>query len=326
MRRRGFIFGSAALASVRAAAGETPGTVPIIGFLALPARVPPSEPYFTAFDQGLKESGFVAGDSVKIEYRFANNRPEQLPTLAAELVQSGASLITTPSGLPCIMAAKQASPILPVIAILGSDAIEAGLIKSLNRPGGNVTGVIAPSAQIVEKQLELARELVTGMGKVGVLIEANYSQGPILKAVRVAGARLNLNLVTAVVANETELAQGFDTLTNAHIQCVVVPWTPLLVTRHEQITQFAMSNMLPDIYAPADVLARGGLMSYGGSFPGIWRQLGVLTAKVLAGAKPAELPVEFPARIELRINLKTAKSLGLTIPPTLLARADEVVE
>jgi putative tryptophan/tyrosine transport system substrate-binding protein len=297
-----------------------------IGFLVLPARLPPSESYFAAFEQALTEAGFKPGSGgVTIEYRYANNRTDRLPALAQELVITGANVIVTPSGLPAVQAARKIAPQTSTVAIFTSDPVQLGLIASLNKPGGNLTGVIVPGVEVLEKQLELARELLPGPAKVGVLADAVFTQ-PVQDRIDAAAAKLGLGLITAVVGNETEIDAAFVSFAQAGVHCVVIPWTPLLLTRHEQIVALAGASRLPDIYAPSDALSRGGLMSYGSAFPDMWRLLGTQTAKILAGAKPSELPVEFPARIELRVNLKVARERGIAIPPAILTRADEVIE
>jgi putative ABC transport system substrate-binding protein len=298
---------------------------PVIGFLVLPTRLPPAEPYFAAFEKALAEAGFTPGTSVTIAYRYANNRADQLGRLAQELVTAGANIIVTPSGLPAIQATRESASAASVVAIFTSDPVQSGLIASLNRPGGNITGVIVPGGEMLEKQLELARELIPGTVQVGVLVDAAFAQS-INDRLIAAADKLALKVVIAVVANETDIDAAFVSFAKAGVGSVVVPWTPLLLTRHEQIVALAAANHLPDIYAPSDALSRGGLMSYGSDFPEMWRLLGTQTAKILAGAKPGELPVEFPARIELRINLKAAKERGITIPPALLTRADSVIE
>lgn len=195
----------------------------------------------------------------------------------------------------------------------------------MNRPGGNITGAIVPIVQVLEKQLELARELLAEQARVGVLVESAFAD-PIRNRIGSLAEKLGLDVVIAVVGSDTEIDAAFSEFARAGVQCVVVPWMPLLVTRHEQIVAKAAANHLPDIYAPSDVLLRGGLMSYGSAFPEMWRLLGIKTAKILAGANPGELPVEFPTRIELRINLKVARERGISIPTQVLTRADDIIE
>jgi putative ABC transport system substrate-binding protein len=298
---------------------------PVIGFLVLPARVPPAEPYFAAFEKALAEGGFPPGKAVTIQYRYANNRADQLRSLAQEIATAGASIVVTPSGSPAIQAAQESAPKASIVAIFTSDPVQSGLITSLNRPGGNITGAIIPGVQILEKQLELAHQLLPGKARVGVLVDSAFAD-PVRDRIGSVAEKLGLDLVIAVVANESEIDAAFGSFARTGVQCVVVPWMPLLVTRHEQIVALAAANRLPDIYAPSDALLRGGLMSYGSAFPEMWRLLGVQTAKVLAGANPGELPVEFPTRIELRINLKVARERGIAIPTPVLTRADDVIE
>ena len=316
-------LGGALAARIGAARAQAPK--PVIGFLVLPARVPPSEPYFAAFEKALAEAGFPPGSAVSIEYRYANNRADQLQGLARELVIAGADIIVTPSGPPAIQAAREVATGAPIVAIFTGDPVQSGLIASLNRPGGNLTGVIVPDAEMLEKQLELARELLPGKAQVGVLADPVFAQR-IQARISSAADKLGVVLVIAVVANESDIDAAFGSFAQAGVQCVLAPWTPLLLTRHEQIVALAAANHLPDIYAPSDALSRGGLMSYGSAFPEMWRLLGTQTAKILTGAKPSELPVEFPTRIELRVNLKVARERGITIPAIVLARADSVIE
>jgi putative ABC transport system substrate-binding protein len=317
------VLGGALAARIGAARAQAPK--PVIGFLVLPARVPPSEPYFAAFEKALAEAGFMPGGAVSIEYRYANNRADQLRHLAQELVVAGANVIVTPSGTPAIKAAQEIAPGTSIVGIFTGDPVQSGLIASLNRPGGNTTGVIAPNVEMLEKQLELARELLSGTAQVGVLADSVFTQ-PVRDRINSAANKLGLAPVIAVVANESDIDAAFGTFAQAGVQCVVIPWTPLLLTRHEQIVALAAVNRLSDIYAPSDALLRGGLMSYGSAFPEMWRLLGTQTAKILAGAKPGELPVEFPTRIELRVNLRVARERGITIPAIVLGRADSVIE
>ena len=213
----------------------------------------------------------------------------------------------------------------PLVAVFTSDPVQSGLIGSLNQPGGHLTGVIVPIEQMLEKQLELVHELLPGNARVGLLADAVFPQSVHDRATSAAG-QLGLDLVVAVAAAERDIDAAFSSMAGAGAQCVVVPWTALMVTRHEQIAALAAENHMPDIYAPSDTLARGGLMSYGPDFSELWRLLGTQTAKILAGAKPADLPVEFPRRIELRVNLKVAKERGITIPSAILTRADSIIE
>ncbi len=178
---------------------------------------------------------------------------------------------------------------------------------------------------MLEKQLELTHELIPGKAKVGVLVEATFAQ-PIKNRINLTADTLGIDPVIAIVANESEIDAAFDSLVRGGVQCVVIPWMPLLLTRHEQIVTLAAVNHLPDIYAPSDALSRGGVLSYGSAFSDMWRLLGTQTAKILAGARPGDLPVEFPARIELRVNLKVARERGIAIPLAILSRADEVIE
>ena len=298
---------------------------PVIGVLNLPTRVPPSEPYYAAFEKGFADAGFAPGTAITIEYRFANNRPDQLRKLAQELVAAGATIIVTPSGLSATRAAQEVAPAAPIVTIFTSDPVQPGLIVSLNRPGGNITGVIVPGEQMLDKQLELARELVPGKARVGLLADEVYTQ-PLRDRASSTADNLGLDLVIAAVANERDIDAAFGSFAGAGLQCLVAPASPLMLTRHEQIVALAAANHLPDIYAPSDILARGGLMSYGPVFPELWHLLGAQTAKILAGAKPSDLPVVFPARIELRVNLRVARERGIAIPPEILTRADSVIE
>jgi putative ABC transport system substrate-binding protein len=323
--RRAVVAAMGGALVARISALKAQAAKPVIGFLALPARVPPSEPYFRAFENALAEAGFSPENTVSIEYRYANNRADQLKRLAQELLIAGATIFVTPSGSPAVEAAQEIAPGVSIVAIFTGDPVQSGLIASLNQPGGNITGVIVPIAEMLEKQLELAHELLPGRARVGVLVEAAFAQ-PAHNRISSAADKLGLDLIIAAVANESEIDAAFGSFARAGVQCSVIPWMPLLLTRHEQIVALAAANHLPDIYAPSDALSRGGLMSYGSAFPEMWRLLGAQTAKILAGAKPGELPVEFPARIELRINLKVAKERAITIPPAILARADSVIE
>jgi putative ABC transport system substrate-binding protein len=327
MRRRDLVVALAGAITTwpLRAVGQT-SPVPKVGFLVLPRRIPPSEPYFAAFNEGMADGGYVDGRTVRVEYRYADDNPERLASLALDLVRSGVAVIVTPSGTPAVLAAEDATKTIPIIGILGEDLIQRGLVASLSRPGGNITGVIANGAQLIAKQIELVYELGQSGARIGVLIDAAFTPEEFEKEAISAGGKLGCTIVHARIANDGDFSSVFAMFEREQIRSLVVGWAPFLVTRHERITEFATRSALPDMYAPADVVARGGLMSYGPSFPLLWHQLGTLTGKIIGGAIPAEQPVELPTRIEMRINLKVAKALGIDIPQSVLLRADQVIE
>jgi putative tryptophan/tyrosine transport system substrate-binding protein len=328
MRRREFIalLGGATAAWPLAARAQQPGKLPTIGFLS--SRSPGEAEYLLgAFRQGLKEGGFVEGQNVAIEFRWARGQYDRLPALAAELVSRGVTVLDAIGGEPVPLAAMRATSTIPIVFMMGSDPVETGLVKSFNRPGGNVTGVTLLTNMMEPKRLGLLHELAPGADLIGVLINPNFPEAvrqlPDLKeAARTIGRRL----VIANASHDEELDAAFMSLVREHVGALLVGSDPYFNTRRDRIVAFAAKERLPAIYQFREYAVAGGLLSYGISLTDSYRQCGDYTAKVLKGARPAELPVQQPTKFELVINLKTAKALGLDVPIGLSAAADELIE
>jgi putative ABC transport system substrate-binding protein len=300
-------------------------TMPVVGYLNS-ASPGPAAPYVAAFRQGLSETGYVEGQNLTIEYRWAEGRYDQLPALAAELVARKVDLIATSGGTPPARAAKNATSTIPIVFV-GGDPISDGLVTSLGRPGGNLTGMIFMTAEMVPKRLELVSELVPQAGVIALLVNPNNPlPEPIMRDAQDAARAKGVQLHILKAATEAEIDAAFASLAQLHTGALVLGPDPFLNSRREQLITLAARHAVPTIYDFRVNAAAGGLISYGPSLTGTWRQVGIYVGRILKGAKPVDLPVQQPTKFELVINLKTAKALGLTIPPTLLARADEVIE
>jgi putative ABC transport system substrate-binding protein len=323
MRRRQFIvgLGSAAAWPVVARAQQVP--VPVIGFLgAQSADV--SKNFTDAFVQGLKETGYVEGQNVAIEYRWAENQYDRLLALAADLVRRRVAVIAA-GGAEAALAAKAATATTPIVFGTGGDPVAFGLVASLNRPGGNVTGTAILTAELAQKRLQLLRELMPNTARFGVLTDPATPATPFIIAdLQEAARTLRLQLFVGNARTDSDLEMAFATFSQQRVGAVLVgdsaffPW--------EQIAALAARHAMPAIYSFREYTQAGGLMSYGSSLGYLAHQAGIYTARILKGEKPADLPVQQAVKIELVINLKTAKALGLTIPETLLATADEVIQ
>jgi putative ABC transport system substrate-binding protein len=310
MRRRDFIalLGTAATWPILARAQQL--AMPVIGYISSGSQE--SDTFrVNAFRKGLKESGFIEGQNVKIEFRWAENHFERLSSLATELADHSVAVLVTGGGTQTAVAAKAASRTIPVVFAIGADPVKFGLVASLNRPGGNVTGVSSLTNILLAKQLEELLEAVPAAALVGFLINpANPNAQPDTTEARVDG----------------DLEMAFSTLVRHRVDAVLVHSDPLSLSRREQLVGLAARNALPAIYWSRQFVAAGGLMSYGGSLADAHQQAGIYTGRILRGEKPADLPIQQATKVELIINLKTANALGLSIPATLLARADEVIE
>jgi putative tryptophan/tyrosine transport system substrate-binding protein len=326
MRRRDFITGIAGSAAAwpLATPAQQPAT-PVIGVLS-GRSLDDSKEFVAAFGQGLNEAGLFEHRNVAIEYRWAENHVDRLPALAAELVHRQVAVILAVGGVPPAQAAKAATSTIPIVFIIGGDPVKLGLVASLNRPGGNLTGVTILSGALTAKRLELLREL-RPWASVACLVnpsspEAETQLTDIHEAARITGK--NLHLLN--VSNDHDLDAAFATLVREQIGGLLVANDAFFVGRREQIVALAARHPIPAMYFLREFAAVGGLMSYGNSLADAYHRVGISTGKILRGVKPADLPVEQAAKIELVLNLKTAKALGLTFPITLLGRADEVIE
>ena len=327
MRRREFItlIGGAAAAWSVAARAQQP-TMPVLGFLS-DASPGPYAPFVTAFRQGLKETGFVEAQNVAIEYRWAEGQHDHLSSLAADLVRRQVAVIVCFGGNFSAPAAKAATTTIPIIFAMGGDPVEFGLVASLNRPGGNITGVSQLTSTLLAKQLELLHKLVPTGTVIGVLVNRDVADiENQLKNVREAARALGLQILVRYVGTESEMDTAFKGLVRQHANAVLISGGAFYTSLSRQLATSAIRYRLPAIYVRREFAVAGGLMSYGTSLADVYRQVGIYTGRVLKGEKPADLPVLQPTKFDLVINRKTAKTLGLTIPDKLLALADEVIE
>ena len=299
--------------------------MPVIGFLSS-GSPGPTAPFMAAFHHGLGEIGYVEGQNLTIEYRWAEGRYDRLSALAANLVGRKVDLIVTLGGSSSAIAAKSATSTIPIVSVVG-DPVAAGLVVNLARPGGNLTGVSIMATELVPKRLELISELVPQARVIAFLVNPNNpgTEG-MIRDVQEAARGKGVQLPILKSGSETEIDIAFVTLVQLHAGALLMGSDPFFASRREQIVTLASRHAVPAIYEWREFAELGGLISYGPSLTGVYRQLGLYAGKILKGAKPADLPVEQPTRFELVINLKTAKALGLTIPQAILARADEVIE
>ena len=326
MKRREFIslFGSA-VAWPLAARAQQPG-IPVIGFLSSRSSGE-SARHVGAFKQGLNEAGFVEGQNVEIEYRWADGQYDRLPALASELIARRVTAIAATGGNVSGLAAKAATGTIPIVFIVGDDPVKLGLVTSLNRPGGNATGMSVFTTELGSKWLELLLELVPKASTIGLLINPNY-QGAAAEAVAVATAAraIGRQLLVLNASSETDIDTAFATLAQQHVDALLIDADALFVSRRDQLVALAARHLMPAIYDLREFAAAGGLMSYGANLADAYRQAGIYTGRILKGTQPADLPVQQAVKVEFVINLKTATTLGLTFPITLLGRADEMIE
>ena len=300
--------------------------MPVIGFL----NVASPELFATrvaAFFRGLSEFGYVEGRNVSIEYRWANGDYAQLPALASDLARRQVNVIAATGGIPSAIAAKEATPTIPVVFVAGSDPVKFGLIANLNRPGGNVTGLTALTSELVPKRLELVHTLTTSATSIALLVNPNNPiSRSLIHDVQAEARRLNLQLHVLEAGAEQELDTAFSTLANLRTGALVIGTDGFFDSQSAKLGAMAARLSMPTIYQTREFAAAGGLLSYGASLVDAYRLAGVYVGSILKGEKPGDLPVQQSTKVDFTINLKTAKALGLTIPPTLLARADEVIE
>jgi putative ABC transport system substrate-binding protein len=326
MRRREFITSISAIMAWPFVARAQQKTTPVIGFLSGRSRAE-TVAVMGQFYNGLAEAGFVEGQNLRVEYRWAEGRYDRLPTLAAELVALRPTMIVATGGNVAALAAKAATSTIPIVFAAGGDPIKGGLVASLNRPGGNVTGVSLFIAELAAKRLEFLREIVPQSTAIGVLVNPNNPTG-VAEAhdVEARATALGLSVTLFNVRGASEMEQTFAAVAQGRIQAVLVTNDPFLIDLKDQLVQIAAAGALPIVYFTRDFVEAGGLMSYGASIGDGYHKVGIYAGQILMGARPADLPVQQPTKFELVINLHAAKALGLEIPPTLLARADEVIE
>src|SRR5262245_54217699 len=327
LRRREFItlLSGAAVAWPIAARAQQ-AAMPLIGFMS--ARSPEDSVHvLEAFRRGLKEGGFVEGENVAIEFRWARGDYSRLPALAADLVSRQVAAIVAAGGEPSGLAAKSATADIPIVFGIGGDPVKVGLVESFSRPGGNATGVTLLTNLMEPKRLGLLRELVPGVPIIGVLLNPNFVQAPVqLQQIEEAARSIDQRITVANVSTDEGLEAAFAAFTRQSVGALLVAADPYFDTRREQIVALAAGHRLPAIYQFREYALAGGLLSYGVSITDAYRQYGVYTARILKGARPADLPVLQPTKFETVINLKTSRALGVKISDNLLSLADEVIE
>jgi putative tryptophan/tyrosine transport system substrate-binding protein len=308
------------------AARAQPPAIPVIGFLS--TRSPEDIPHLlAAFLRGLAENGYVEGQNVTIEYRWALGQYDRLLAMAAELAGRPVVVIVAAGGEPAAMAAKAATSTIPIAFVIGGDPVTVGLAASYNRPGGNATGISIMTSTLDPKRLGLLHEVVPRAATVGALLNPNFPgfEGQ-LKDMQEAARTIGVQIFVLRASDDREVEAVFETVAQQRIPALAVGADPFFDTRRDKLVALAARHAVPAMYHFREFATAGGLMSYGIDISELWRQVGDYAGRILKGAKPADLPVLQPTKFELVINLKTAKALGLEVPPTLLARADEVIE
>jgi putative tryptophan/tyrosine transport system substrate-binding protein len=328
VRRREFItlLGGAVAVWPLAAWAQQEVAAPVVGFLG--SQTPSTMAHgVVGLRDGLKESGYVEGRNVAVEYRWAENQYDRLPMLAAELLRRQVAVIVASGGNVLALAAKAATPVIPIVFTAVADPVKGGLVASLNRPGGNVTGIAALTLELDAKRLELLVELVPTAGVIGALVDSSRAEADShLRDLQAAAEAIRRRLVIANAANEGDFDTSFESLVRQRVAALLIAASPLFTSRRDRLVGLAARHAMPTIFQFREFAAAGGLVSYGASLIDAYRQAGVYVGRILRGEKPSDLPVLQPTKFELVINLKTAKALGLEVPPTLLARADEVIE
>jgi len=327
MKRRAFIvaLGGATAACVVVARAQQP-PMPVIGFLH-PGSPEANAKFVAGFRKGLAETGYVEGRNIAIEYRWGHGDTGRLPELAADLVGRRVAVIVTPGGVAAALAAKAATASIPIVFVFGTDPVQAGLVVSLNRPGGNVTGITSLNSGLAAKQLGFLHQLLRRDARFAVLINrANPQIQVALADVQAAAAAMGQQVDIVSAATNREISAAFAEAARKRADALLISADPLFTSRTVQLATLAARHGLPAIYALREFADVGGLMSYGSNFTELFRQAGIYTSRILKGEKPADLPIMQATKFELVINLQTAEALGLEVPATLLAIADEVIE
>jgi len=324
MRRREFITLVGAAATWPLAARAQRPTMPVIGFLrSTPLNT--STSFVAAFRQGLKESAFNEGQNVAVEFRSADNQIDRLPALVDELIRQPVNVIV--ANLPAALAAKNATTTMPILFVTGGDPVKDGLVASLNRPGGNVTGVSFVSGALATKRLEILRQLTPNASTIAMLVQLDTAEAMLeQREVQAAAQATGQPLIVFDVNNAADIETAFATMATRGVGALYVGTSPFTTSYRERLTELATRNAIPAMYSLREFVAVGGLASYGASITDAYRQVGVYAARILKGEKPADLPVMQSTKFDFVINLKAARALGLTVPPSLIALADEVVE
>jgi putative ABC transport system substrate-binding protein len=326
VRRREFIALVGGVAATWPLAARAQSGMPVIGFLdrGLPQGMAAN---LAGFHKGLAENGYVEGNNVTIEYRWAENQNDRLPALAAELVHRPVAVIAATRSPAPALAAKAATSTIPIVFQTGSDPVEDGLVASFNRPGGNITGATRLTLELAPKRLDILLQLVPHATKIGMLINPNGIQTAVqVREIQEAIQARGLAVHIARASSDNELDAAFDDIANSGAAALIEASDPFFIGARKHIVALTISHKMPAIFFEGDSVVDGGLVTYSASLSDSFRQVGDYVGRILKGAKPADLPVLQPTKFELIINLKTAKALGLTVPPTLLALADEVIE
>jgi putative tryptophan/tyrosine transport system substrate-binding protein len=326
MKRREFItlLGGAAVGWPMAARAQQAGKLPTIGFLGA-ATPSATSPWTAPFIQRLRELGWIEGRTIAIEFRWAEGRAERFAEIAAELVRLKVDVIVTHSTGP-VIAAKQATSVIPIVFANAGDPVAAGLVASLARPGGNITGLSIQGPDTVGKRLDLLREVAPGIRRLAIMANTGNPAAMLeMGEVQAAARTLGLEVIAPEIRRPDDIARVFEALNGPAVALYVAP-DPLIFTNRIRINTLALAARVPTLHGLRDFVEAGGLMSYGANFPDLWRRAADFVDKILRGAKPADIPVEQPTKFDLVVNLTTAKALGLEVPMTLLARADEVIE
>jgi putative tryptophan/tyrosine transport system substrate-binding protein len=323
VKRREFIAALGGAAAWPVMARGQQAVMPVIGFLH-PTSPDAFADRLRAFRQGLKDTGYVEGESVAVVYRWAEDRNDQLPELAVELVHRQVAVITTFAS--AALAAKAATTTIPIVFLAIEDPVRLGLVASLARPGGNATGVNILSGELAAKRLELLRELVPAVTRVAVLVNPAANVETTVRDVAAAARALGLQIQIFNASTSREIDAAFATFVRERPDALFVGGDPFFTSRRVQLANLGARHVLPMTSAVREIAEVGGLMSYGSNIADAWRQVGIYAGRILKGAKPADLPVMQSSKLELVVNHQTARTLGLTVPATLLARADEVIE
>ena len=326
MKRRDFITLLGVAAAWPLAARAQRSAMPVIGFLHS-SSPEPNAAFVAAFRKGLSEAGFVEDQNVAIEFRWAAGKVDQLPDLAADLIRRQVAVIAMPASTPAALAGKAATTTIPIVFATGGDPVALGLVRSLNRPGGNATGISFQTVELLGKQLEMLRDVAPQSRRFAALVDPHYEYADaIVTSLRAGAGSLGVPIEILRATTVGEIDASFANLAQKPGSALLISSSPFFTGRRTQLATLAARYTIPAIYSVREFAENGGLMSYGPDFANIYQQAGIYTGRILKGEKPADLPVQRPTKFELVINLTTARAIGITVPDTLLALADEVIE